>query len=450
MTQPEKPDLEITLTRTFRASPERVFGAWTDPAKLARWFGPDGFTTTTHAFDLRPGGAWKHTMRGPDGKEYPNHIVFVEVESARRLVYDHVSPPPFRTTVTFEPHDAGTRMTFRMTFGDPNAYKVATEVYGAQEGLKQTVARLAAYVDHESPRNDPMTTTTQIPTLKLERTFNAMPERLWSYWTDPKKYAKWFNPAPLDLVIHEFDVRPGGAIRFDMPQPDGNKNPQEGVFHEIVPHELIVSGSPDRSFLVTTRFEPVDAKRTRLRVEVAGVPPDWHALAENGWGAGFDKLEGELGEEVGVDTGFTIMRAFNAPPERVWRMWTTKEGLMKWWAVSAKEIGFDFTVERIDVRVGGQFAFRMKNAEHDLVNGGTYRVVDEPHHLAWTWHFDIYLQPGEKPYDVPIEVRLVPTPMGGTQMVFKQGPLAKREYTLGSRSGVLANLEKLAQALEAA
>lgn len=464
MTQPEKPDLEIRATRTFRAPPERVFDAWTDPAKLARWFGPDGFTTTTHEFDLRPGGAWRHTMRGPDGKEYPNHIVFVEVDRARKLVYDHVSPPPFRTTVTFEPEGtaaqrgadgpegspgAGTRMSFRMVFSDPNAYKVATQVYGAREGLQQTVARLADFIESQTPRNDPMTTT-QIPTLKLERTFQATPERLWSHWTDPKKYAKWFNPAPLDLVIHEFDVRPGGKIRFDMPQPDGNPNPQEGVFHELVPNKLLVSGSPDKSFLITVRFEPVDAKRTKTTVEVTGVPPDWHTMATMGWNAGFDKLEGEIGEEAGIDTGFTIMRAFNAPPEKVWKMWTTKEGLMKWWAASAKEMGYEFTVKQIDVRPGGTFAFGMVGNGHDLVNHGTYRVVDQPEHLAWTWHFDIFLGPGEKPYDVPIDIRMLPTPFGGTQMVFKQGPLAKREHTMGSRQGVLQNLDHLAKALDAA
>lgn len=292
------------------------------------------------------------------------------------------------------------------------------------------------------------TKTTEVPTLKLERTFHATPERLWSHWTDPKKYAKWFNPAPIDLVIHEFDVRVGGKIRFDMPQPDGNLNPQEGVFHELVPHKLIVSGAPDKSFLMRVRFEAVDAQRTKTIVEVQGVPPEWHGLATMGWNAGLDKLEGEIGAEVGVDTGFTLMRAFNAAPEKVWKMWTTREGLMKWWALSAKDMGFDFGVKEIDVRVGGQFAFTMKGNGHDLVNRGTYRVVDAPNHLAWTWHFDIYLQLGETPYDVPIEVRLLATPMGGTQMVFKQGPLRAPGHTQGSRAGVLKNFEKLALALE--
>src|SRR5688572_3740540 len=113
-------------------------------------------------------------------------------------------------------------------------------------------------------------TPTETPVLKLERVFDATPERLWSYWTDPKKYARWLNPAPIDLVIHEFDVRPGGKIRFDMPQPDGNKNPEEGVFHVLEPYTKIVSGSADKSFLLTARFEPVGATRTRLSIEVVG------------------------------------------------------------------------------------------------------------------------------------------------------------------------------------
>jgi uncharacterized protein YndB with AHSA1/START domain len=291
------------------------------------------------------------------------------------------------------------------------------------------------------------TKTTQTPILKLERVFNATPERLWSFWTDPKKYAKWFNPAPLDLVIHEFDARPGGRIRFDMPQPDGNKNLQEGVFHSLAPYTEIVSGAPDKSFLLTVRFEPVDANRTRVSVEVRGVPPDWHAMATMGWNVGFDKLEGEIGEEAGIDTGFTIMRSFNASPERVWRMWTTPEGIAKWWGDGAKEMDYAFRVEKMDVRAGGAFAFRMTGNGHDLVNHGTYRVVDPPRRLAWTWHFDIFLAPDEKPYDVPIEVTLTATPTGGTQMVFKQGPLARREDTLGSRDGVLKNLEMLDRAL---
>jgi len=138
------------------------------------------------------------------------------------------------------------------------------------------------------------TTPKTVPTLKIERVFNASPEKLWAYWTDPKKFAKWLNPAPgLDLVIHEFDPRPGGVSRFDMPQPDGNKNPQEGVFHSLKPYSEIVTGSSDKSFLIKVNFEPV-GKKTRMIVEVTGIPPEYIDGATKGWNAGFDKLAKQL------------------------------------------------------------------------------------------------------------------------------------------------------------
>lgn len=293
-----------------------------------------------------------------------------------------------------------------------------------------------------------MTTPHETPTLKIERVFNTTPEKLWAHWTDPKKYAKWLNPAPIDLVIHEFDVRPGGKIRFDMPQPDGNKNPQEGIFHSLTPYTELVTGAPDRSFLLTVRFEPL-TRGTRMTVTIVGVPPEYHAMATVGWNTGLDKLEREVSavHDPATPGGFSIERTFKAAPQKVWDMWTTKEGIMKWWAVSARDMGYAFAVRHMDVRVGGTFAFEMANKEHQLVNRGTYTRVTPHTDLAWTWHFDIFLAPGEKPYDVPITISLARTPAGGTAMRFTQGPLATPEHSEGSRQGVLSNLEKLARAL---
>jgi uncharacterized protein YndB with AHSA1/START domain len=55
----------IIGTRVFDAPHKLVFAAWTDPTHLAQWWGPDGFTTTTHAFDFRAGGVWRFVMHGP-------------------------------------------------------------------------------------------------------------------------------------------------------------------------------------------------------------------------------------------------------------------------------------------------------------------------------------------------------------------------------------------------
>src|SRR5271155_1615963 len=98
----ETSDREIVTMRVFEAPRELVFAAWTEPKHVAQWWGPNGFTNTIYEMDVRPGGVWRFVMHGPDGVDYQNKIVFVEVVKSQRLVYDHVSGPKFRMTVTFD------------------------------------------------------------------------------------------------------------------------------------------------------------------------------------------------------------------------------------------------------------------------------------------------------------------------------------------------------------
>src|SRR5688572_2241673 len=112
-------DREIVIERVIDAPRELVFEAWTDPTHMTHWWGPRRFTTTTHRMDVRPGGAWRFVMHGPDGRDYQNRIVYREVVTPERLVYDHgggddVEPVSFHTTVTFEEYGGKTRITLRM------------------------------------------------------------------------------------------------------------------------------------------------------------------------------------------------------------------------------------------------------------------------------------------------------------------------------------------------
>lgn len=117
MNQVAAPECEIVSTRVFHAPRERVFGAWTDPALLAKWWGPKGFTNTFHEFDLRPGGTWRFIMHAPNGTNFPNHSEFVEIVRPERIVLDHISPPKFRIVATFAENGGDTTVTFRQIFG---------------------------------------------------------------------------------------------------------------------------------------------------------------------------------------------------------------------------------------------------------------------------------------------------------------------------------------------
>jgi uncharacterized protein YndB with AHSA1/START domain len=148
----ERDPRAIITTRLLGASRRLVWTAWTDPKHLARWWGPDGFSTTTSSFDFRVGGVWRFVMHGPDGRDYENRITFDEIVEPERILYHHgggddVEPVQFRTTVTFEEVSRNeTRLTLHAVFPSAEERNRVVREYGADKGAVQTLARLAGYV----------------------------------------------------------------------------------------------------------------------------------------------------------------------------------------------------------------------------------------------------------------------------------------------------------------
>jgi uncharacterized protein YndB with AHSA1/START domain len=216
---------EIVITRVFDAPRHLVFEAFMDPVHIGSWWGPKGFTTTTHQMDFRPGGIWRHTMHGPDGTDYENENVYVEIAKPERLVYDHVSEPRHRTTITFENEGGKTRLTFRMVFPTAADRGRTVTKHGAIEGGKQMMERLATRLAYRD--------------LVVTRVFDAPRALVFAAWTDPARLQQWWGPERFTNPVCEFDARPGGAIRIHMRGPDGTVYPMTGVVREIVPPELL-------------------------------------------------------------------------------------------------------------------------------------------------------------------------------------------------------------------
>lgn len=148
----ERTGRQIQVTRVFDAPRHLVFKAWTRPAHIGQWWGPEGFRTTTHEMDVRPGGVWRFVMHGPDGVDYANRIVYREVVEPERLAYDQHGgddsrdPARFVGTVTFAEESGGTRLTLRMEFPSVEERDRVEREYGALEGAHQTLARLRAHL----------------------------------------------------------------------------------------------------------------------------------------------------------------------------------------------------------------------------------------------------------------------------------------------------------------
>jgi len=201
---------EITLTRFLDAPVAVVWEAWNDPAQAAQWWGPRGFTLTTHSKDLRPGGTWKYTMHGPDGADYPNVTKYLEIVPYQKLVYDHggteTGPPMFRVTVVFTEIGDQTKMDMTMGFPTPEAAENTRKFIKKASG-DSTWDRLAEYLaETRSGRQQ----------FIINRSFAAPLEVLFDMWTKPEHFAQWLPPTGFTMKFLHADIRPGGGTKYCM------------------------------------------------------------------------------------------------------------------------------------------------------------------------------------------------------------------------------------------
>jgi uncharacterized protein YndB with AHSA1/START domain len=152
-TQPSQPrttDREIVISRIIDAPRELVFEAFTDVRHLSRWWGPEGFTTTTRAFEFRVGGEWDFVMHGPDGTDYQEWISWTEITPSERIALLHGEsrddPNAFRSVLTFVPDGPATRIEMRTVFRTQELRDEAVDKYHAIEGGRQTLGNLAEYL----------------------------------------------------------------------------------------------------------------------------------------------------------------------------------------------------------------------------------------------------------------------------------------------------------------
>jgi uncharacterized protein YndB with AHSA1/START domain len=144
---------DLVLSMIIDAAPARVYQAWTDPTLICQWFTPPPWRVARAELDVRAGGASLIVMVAPDGKEFPNRGVFLEVVPEQRLVFTDAyvqgwepSAKPFMTVIlSFEPFDGRTRYTAVVRHWT-EADRQAHEQMGFHQGWAQTSRQLAALV----------------------------------------------------------------------------------------------------------------------------------------------------------------------------------------------------------------------------------------------------------------------------------------------------------------
>lgn len=303
---------EIHLTRLYDAPLEAVWNAWTDPEQVAKWWGPRGFTLTTHSKDLRPGGAWRYTMHGPDGVDYPNVTQYYEVEKCSKLVYDHGGsddrPPLFRVTVLFSEVEGRTKMEMTMACAMPE-FAEQTRKFIKKAGGNATWDRLAEYLEEAASGKE---------TFVINRVFDAPLELMFEMWTDPQHVARWLPPTGFEMRFLRADIRPGGSSFYSMTGPGDAKMYGRAEYVEVAaPDHLVyvqqfcdenetlsrhpLASTFPATLLTTVKLAAEGPSRTRVTVtwephgpltpeEIATFVQSRGGMTQ-GWTGSFDKLE---------------------------------------------------------------------------------------------------------------------------------------------------------------
>lgn len=311
---------EIVTTRFLEAPRELVYRVFTDPAHVSRWWGPQGFRTTTHAHALQVGGEWRFTMHGPDGTDWPNRIRYVEIVPNERLSYDHddgsdaADARRFHSRVTFTTVGRGTLVTMRARFASA-AEREEVKKFGAEQGGRDTLSRLEAVVSERAASEADSEVFT------ISRMLDAPAELVYRVHTDATHLARWFGPKGLSIVKCDLDLRPGGTFHYGMATPDGHTMWGKWTFLEVTPSSrlVLVSSFSDADGGITrhplsadwpletlssTTFEDVGGK-TRMTLRWSPLNAleherrmfaSSHANMEQGWSGTFQQLEAYLAE----------------------------------------------------------------------------------------------------------------------------------------------------------
>jgi uncharacterized protein YndB with AHSA1/START domain len=307
---------EIKLTRVYDVPVRMVWAAWTDDQQVGQWWGPRGFTITTHSKDIRTGGHWHYTMHGPDGIDYANKTQYLEVKEGSKLVYDHGGnderKPLFRVTALFK--DVGGKTQLDMTMG----FATSEEAENSRKFIKKaggnaTWDRLAEYLGKRSLNKE---------LFVINRAFDVPVERMFEVWTDPSHLAQWMGPTGSTMEFIRVDIRSGGNSFYRM-EHGGHVMFGKADYLKVEKPHLIVytqqfcdeKGKTSRhpmaptwpeTMHTTVQFSEEASDRTRVTVtwEVVGKtsPEEMATFIQGragmtgGWTGSFDKLEEYLAQ----------------------------------------------------------------------------------------------------------------------------------------------------------
>ncbi|AFH61245.1 SRPBCC family protein [Paenibacillus caseinilyticus] len=234
------------IERIYRATPERVFAAWSDRSAKARWYQP------AEVFDFRVGGR-EFSQGGPaGGPVFTFDAYYQEIVPNERLVYSYsLDQGEIRisvsiSTIELMPASEGTKLVFteQGTFFDGHDSPEQRE-----QGTKELLDLLGKSLGESNAETFELVS---------RRTLDAPRNLVYRAWTEPELLAQWWGPRGFTNTFHTFDLRPGGVWEHTMHGPDGTDYPSRNIFQEIGPERIVLQHETGHYFTLTATFEDVD------------------------------------------------------------------------------------------------------------------------------------------------------------------------------------------------
>ena len=224
----------------------------------------------------------------------------------------------------------------------------------------------------------------------ITREFAAPRELVWDAMTKPEHVVKWWGPRGFSTQIEQMDFRVGGAWKHVMTGPDGTRYPNNSIFKEIVKPERVVyshgggrEDGPGVSFVATWSFEALSVNQTKVTLRLVFPSAEARDFVVREFGAieGGKQTLMRLSEHLAeaLCPPFIISRAFNAPRKVVWKAWTEREQMMRWFGPK----GCTIPVAKLDFRVGGEFHYCMRQPNGaEMWGKWTFREIVAPEKIV--------------------------------------------------------------------
>ena len=297
-TEIETTDTTLTLRRTFDASRERVWKAFTNPDELEQWFVPDGMEAEVHALDAEPGGEMSVSWISEE-HQLDNEGTYEEVVENERIVTVEETPQGVnRVTYEFHDVDDGTEVAITQEFPGPVPDGTAEGWAGMLENLAELLQESGADSTEADDRS-----------MTASRVIETSPERVYDAFLDPDELAQWLPPTGFSAEVHHLEPEEGGTFRItftgETEEFADYGHSFGGTYLELSPGERIVytdefeTDDPGMAGEMTNTitFEAVD-EGTKLTVRSEGIPEAIPPSdANEGWNDSLENLANVVEED---------------------------------------------------------------------------------------------------------------------------------------------------------